>query len=581
VGGAGDDPGWLLALDEDENVVVMGRTNSTDFPTTPGVYDTTPNGNWDLYALKLSADGTALLHSTYLGGSGHEDVWMTGLKLDESGNVVVTGWTESSNFPITPDAFDTGYHGQRDAFALKLSADGSELIYGTYLGGSGYDVPGGLVLDKAGSAIISGSTGSFDFPTTEDAYDATNAGGADAFILKLDASGSTLMYGTFVGGSGGEHGHSLVLDAAGNLVVSGTTSSPSFPVTSEAYDTTHNGGFDTFVLKLSAINRPPSLEISQPSITVNEGQVASNGGTVTDADGDTITLTVSAGEVTNLGDGTWSWSLPTTDGPTESQTVTIYADDGTGGIAEATFELVVHNVAPTIDVITGPVDPVNINDQPVAVEVLFSDPGTGDTHSVTWNWGDGTDDTQSNVTSPATYEHSYAEPGVYAVELTVADDDGGSATALYEFIVVYDPDGAFVTGGGWIESAAGAYTPDPALSGQASFGFVSKYKKGATVPTGNTEFQFHASGLNFRSSSYAWLIVTGSDYARYKGLGTINGELAPEGEPYKFLLWAGDDEPDTFRIKIWWDDGETETVVYDNGMDQAIGGGSVVIHIKK
>lgn len=118
------------------------------------------------------------------------------------------------------------------------------------------------------------------------------------------------------------------------------------------------------------------------------------------------------------------------------------------------------------------------------------------------------------------------------------------------------------------------------LTGKASFGFVSKYKKGANVPTGNTEFQFKAADLNFHSGTYDWLVVTGSDYAKFKGEGTINGELDPNGNSFKFMIWAGDDEPDTFRIKIWWEDNGNEVVVYDNGMDQPIGGGSIVIHTK-
>jgi hypothetical protein len=114
------------------------------------------------------------------------------------------------------------------------------------------------------------------------------------------------------------------------------------------------------------------------------------------------------------------------------------------------------------------------------------------------------------------------------------------------------------------------------LTGKATFGFVAKYKKGATTPTGQTEFVFHSGGLNFHSSSYDWLVVTGSGYARFKGVGTVNGE-----GPYKFMLWAGDGDPDTFRIKIWKEDEfDTETVIYDNGFEQAIGGGSIVIHKK-
>jgi len=110
--------------------------------------------------------------------------------------------------------------------------------------------------------------------------------------------------------------------------------------------------------------------------------------------------------------------------------------------------------------------------------------------------------------------------------------------------------------------------------GKATFGFVSKYKKGASVPEGNTEFQFKDGNLNFHSTSYDWLVVTGSNYAKFKGAGTINGQ----GD-YKFQIWAGDNDPDTFRIKIW--DANTEVVVYDNGMDQAIGGGSIVVHKAK
>ena len=147
---------------------------------------------------------------------------------------------------------------------------------------------------------------------------------------------------------------------------------------------------------------------------------------------------------------------------------------------------------------------------------------------------------------------------------------------MFQYVVVYNPEDGFVTGGGWIDSPAGSYVPDPSLSGKANFGFVSKYMKGADVPAGNTEFQFKAGNLNFHSSSYEWLVVTGSDYARFKGTGTINGE----GE-YKFMVWAGDNEPDTFRIKIWEEVEDVETVVYDNGTDQEIGGGNIVVHRAK
>lgn len=154
--------------------------------------------------------------------------------------------------------------------------------------------------------------------------------------------------------------------------------------------------------------------------------------------------------------------------------------------------------------------------------------------------------------------------------------------------MIYDPDGGFVTGGGWINSPAGAYAADLALTGKANFGFVSKYKKGANVPTGNTEFQFKAGNLNFHSDSYQWLVVAGAK-AMYKGTGSINGAGS-----YGFLLSAIDGQinggggVDKFRIKIW-DKNNGDTVVYDNQITAAddadpttvIAGGSIVIHKAK
>jgi len=185
--------------------------------------------------------------------------------------------------------------------------------------------------------------------------------------------------------------------------------------------------------------------------------------------------------------------------------------------------------------------------------------------------------------------HTFTEAGIYSITLTVTGGPCGysyTATTVCDdpdspaFVVIYDPDGGFVTGGGWIYSPKGAYVPDPSLAGKANFGFVSKYKKGATVPTGNTAFVFDVAGFVFHSRSYDWLIVSGANKAKYKGTGTIDGA----GE-YKFMLWAGDEAfggVDTFRIKIWEEDG-AEIVVYDNGGDeegQAIDGGSIVVHTK-
>ena len=158
-----------------------------------------------------------------------------------------------------------------------------------------------------------------------------------------------------------------------------------------------------------------------------------------------------------------------------------------------------------------------------------------------------------------------------------------SVDGLPSMIVVYDPDGGFVTGGGWIDSPLGAYTPNPSLTGRTSFGFNSKYQRGATIPTGNTEFQFRVANLNFKSTSYDWLVVGGAK-AQYKGSGTINNS-----GNYSFILTAIDGQinsggQDKFRIKIW--DKLTGNVIYDNQISSGdsenpttiIGGGSIIIH---
>ncbi|MBU1024051.1 hypothetical protein KKB99_07180 [bacterium] len=247
------------------------------------------------------------------------------------------------------------------------------------------------------------------------------------------------------------------------------------------------------------------------------------------------------------------------------------------------------SISPTVGQITAPVDPIPIGGI-VTVNADVSDPNQGDDLSAVFDWGD-------NSTSAGTLNqgvvggsHEYSEAGVYTIKLTVSDNSCDPVTTEYQYIVVYDPSAGFVTGGGWIDSPEGAYPNDPLLTGKATFGFVSKYKKGASTPSGVTEFQFKVANFNFHSESYDWLVIAGAK-AMYKGVGTINGE----GE-YKFMLSAIDadinsndaHEVDRFRIKIWYEENDTEVVVYDNalGSDEdddttEIGGGSIVIHTKK
>ena len=244
------------------------------------------------------------------------------------------------------------------------------------------------------------------------------------------------------------------------------------------------------------------------------------------------------------------------------------------------FEQKSANQPPYITSLIAPATPVQIG-QTITATANFNDPNSGDTHTAQWNWDDGSTTTISATQPTASASHNYAIPGVYTITVTITDSAGEADTEIFQYVVIYDPNGGFVTGGGRINSPLGAYTPDPDLTGKATFGFVSKYQKGASVPTGNTEFQFHVADMNFKSTSYDWLVIAGSK-AQYKGTGTINGA----GE-YKFLLTAIDGAPDKFRIKIW--DKVTGNVIYDNMLgaaddanpSTAIEGGSIVIHKAK
>jgi hypothetical protein len=242
------------------------------------------------------------------------------------------------------------------------------------------------------------------------------------------------------------------------------------------------------------------------------------------------------------------------------------------------FGLALPNAAPAHLVLSGPAAAVPVGTS-VEITISFEDPDD-DAHTVAISWGDGAVETLPAI-SGSRYGHSYGSPRVYTVSATVSDPAGASASAMLE-VVVYDPTAGHVTGGGWIWSKAGWCHDGKSCAqaeGKANFGFVCEYEKGATTPTGNTEFNFKAGRLNFHVSGYEWLVVTGGNYARFKGWGTINGRNAPDGRPYKLLIWAGDRNPDSFRIKMWTEDAlGRETLIYDNGFDQAVGGGSIQIH---
>jgi hypothetical protein len=262
-----------------------------------------------------------------------------------------------------------------------------------------------------------------------------------------------------------------------------------------------------------------------------------------------------------------------------STTVNVSATDACGNSTIESFEVIVTNNVPDIISISASLDPIPINTT-IYITALSSD---NNLESALWEWGDGLA-SDGIISTEILGEHSYSEPGVYTVILTLTDLCGESVSSVYQYIVVYDPEGGFVTGGGWINSPAGASIQYPDAVGKANFGFVSRYKKGATVPTGNTEFQFKAGYLNFNSYVYDWLVIAGSK-AKFKGEGTINGTGT-----YGFMISAidgdlKDEGEDKFRIKIW-DKMNGDEIVYDNQIGDSddadptceLGGGSIVIH---
>lgn len=185
----------------------------------------------------------------------------------------------------------------------------------------------------------------------------------------------------------------------------------------------------------------------------------------------------------------------------------------------------------------------------VAASVPFTDPDQLDTHTAIWDWGDGTTSagivTESGGSGTIAGSHVYSTPGVYTVAVTVDDGYANTDHAIFEFAVVYDPNGGFVTGGGWITTPAGGYTPDSTVEGKSSIGFVAQYLPGATVPTGSLAFTLHAAGFQFKSKSFDWLVINGSN-AQLRGVGTVNG-----AGTYQFLLTALDGRPDKLSLKIW------------------------------
>jgi len=268
LGGAANEHAGGIAVDSSANVYVAGGTYSANFPVA-GAIQSVNGGNQDAFATKLNAAGSQILYSTYLGGSGTVTAEQANaIKVDGSGNAYIAGVTNSANFPVTSGAYQVIYNGFQDAFAAKLNPAGSALVYSTYLGGTAFDWANGIGLDSSGNAYVAGYTSSFDFASVG-GVQAGFGGFYDAFVSKLNATGTGLLFSTYYGGSGSDTVNAIAVDASGNMFVGGQTSSLNFPLQSQI-QSSNNGSSIGWAARLG-VTAPPVQTPSVVSVTPGSG----------------------------------------------------------------------------------------------------------------------------------------------------------------------------------------------------------------------------------------------------------------------------------------------------------------------
>ena len=357
--------------------------------------------------------------------------------------------------------------------------------------------------------------------------------------------------------------------------VSGFFSIGTTTVECTATDAANNKTVQSFTVTVLDVE-PPTLTVTSITVNNDAGQPGAN-------------VTLSATSSDNSGIAPNLEFNPASESffPLGTTTVECTATDAANNKTVQSFTVTVLDVEPPpneipkIISINAPIDPVQVEAE-VNISAIFTDDNLSE---ASLDWGDGKSSSGIINGTSITGKHQYLNPGVFTLTLTISDSYDEIVNQIYQYIVIYDPSGGFVTGGGLINSPIGAYIDNPLLEGKANFGFVAKYKKGQTVPTGNTEFQFKAGDLKFNSSLFDWLVIAGTK-AKFKGVGTINGMGS-----YGFMISAIDedskDKIDKFRIKIW--DMANEDVVYDNqnGAEDnsdpttEIGGGAIVVHAGK
>lgn len=600
-------------------------------------------GWWDIFVVKYNSSGVAQWITT--AGSpeaGYYAEQGNGIAVDGNGMVYVTGrMNGSSAYPTQFGNIQLVSNGgggfyESNFFLAKYNPSISSWVWAVNGGGNTNDWGNKVNLDKEGNLYVSGY---FEGRATFGSNEITSIGGSDYFLgkyfptgnltwihsvegfnayssSKIDASGNICFVGTFDGTiTVGDK--TLTATGYSNSYLSGWNSNGDFQWVkhipgsyysqASAIDVESNGNInflETFAqtdqFDCTVLNATSFWDLAIAKLGISgSGPVAPtiNASSTVICTGTNTLLSISNENLNNATD--WKWYTGSCGGtfvgsgtsitvsPTQNTTYYVRAEGGCGAPgACGSIAITINNASPVINSVTGPVAPVAVNTS-ISLNVAYTD---NNIPNASINWGDAS--VVQAVANPAnsfSVPHTYSTPGVYTVVVTLTNACGITGPEYkYQYVVVYDPSAGFVTGGGWINSPAGAYRPNITLSGKAIFGFESKYQKGATVPTGNTEFKFQVVGMNFKSTNYDWLVIAGSR-AQYKGSGTINGSGY-----YGFLLTAVDGDlktpasADLFRIKIW-DKNNSDAIVYDNqygstddaGLNTPIGGGSIIIHTDK
>lgn len=533
-----------------------------------------------IQALALNPDKTFALAHVYA----NDGVFTISVDVrdDDGGGTVGTVLAAITPSNKPPTVSTDGPYIVNEGGAVTLNAfgsdpDGDSLSYSWDLDNDGsFETPGQSVVFSA--AAIDGPTGrqvrvrASDGRAHAETSTMINVSNVVPTIAPL--AGGTIVEDTaFVGSGGftdpGPDTWTVTIDYGDGTVSTFPASGQSFPLNHVYPDpgtyllrvtVADDDGGDTnrtANIMVTSRNRPPSVSAGGP-YTVTEGSSIVLTAFGSDPNGDPVSY---IWDLDN--DGSFetpgaavSFSAAGLDGPS-TRSVAVLATDPEGATATAFTVVSVNNAAPVVGAITAPVAPQSIGSS-ISASAPFSDPGIPDTFTCSIEWGDDTTTGGAVGGTGCSGSHVYTAAGVYSIHMTVRDDDGGTGSSTFNYVVIYSGT-SFVTGGGWLGSPAGAFAENPSATGRANFGFNAKYVNGQAQ--GSTEFVFQNGGLNFHSTSYDWIVVSGFE-ALYVGSGTLNGS----GD-YAFLVSVADGklagtDVDRFRIRIW--EKATGAVVYDD-----------------